>query len=73
MVLQDQEFNSEWDAQTLAEAKIIESDPGRLAAAGAAANKGITEAELKVASLKAIQKGVYTHPSSVAARDEREE
>lgn len=71
-MLEDKLFNPEWDAQTLAEAAAINENPARLAAASEAAGEMIDEAEAKAQALKGIQKKLYGHPSSVAAREERE-
>lgn len=63
-------FNSEWDAQTLAEAAAINSNTARLAAAVVAAQQLKKDALKKAEDLDKIQTQIYTHPSSVKAREE---
>ena len=65
------QFDPRYDAQMLAEAAAINSDPQRLVAAQGAAQLLKEEAEAKAADLDRIAIGVYDHPSSVAAREER--
>jgi len=68
----DDDYNAQWDAQTLAEAAVINGNPARLAAASSAAGRMITEAEAKAEGLKSIQKKIYDHPSSNSDREARE-
>jgi len=46
--------NPEWDAQTLAEAKVIEADPSRMAAAKVAAEKLAKKKEEEARAMKKV-------------------
>ena len=65
------QFDARSDAQSLAEAASINSDPSRLVAAQAAAAELKAEAEAKVRDLSKITKDIYDHPSSRRDRETR--
>ena len=67
------QFDARYDAQTLAEASAISADPSRLAAAESAAKQLKIEAEAKVEDLANVAGEIYDHPSSVRAREKREQ
>jgi hypothetical protein len=50
----DDEHRAQWDAETLAEAKTIESDPNRLNAAKQAAGKMAKEQEERANNMKKV-------------------
>jgi hypothetical protein len=64
-------YDSQWDAQILADAAVINADTSRLAAAKMAAGKLKEQAKAKLEAFDKISLKVYDHPSSERARQER--
>ena len=71
MIPPTNQFDAEYDARTLAEAKVIENDKARLTAARTAANKLAKDAMVQVETYTGLAKSTYDHPDSVKARKER--
>lgn len=59
----DKEYQAEWDAQTLADAKQIESDKTRMNAAAKAANTMAIEAQKRAQALQKIKKPTTKKPA----------